>query len=361
MPDLNIPAIERAVLALPLPGLGCTLAESGAVVAGASSGPTLNLKVTLTFPAAGIRAELVRLVTAAVAPAAAQVEVDWSILPRAPQGSLKPLAGVRNIIAVASGKGGVGKSTTAANLALALAAEGARVGVVDADVYGPSQPRMLGIRGVQPESHDGKTIEPLVAHGLQVMSIGFMVPDGTPMIWRGPIVTQAVSQITLETNWRDLDYLIMDLPPGTGDTQLTVSQKVPLAGVVVVTTPQQVATEVARRGLEMFTKVGVAVLGVVENMSTFICPKCGHEEALFGEGGGDELAAASGVPLLGRLPLNGSVRAQTDAGRPPVVADPEGAIAQRYREIARRTALELARRPKDLKHKLPGIVVEGRT
>lgn len=364
MADISVSAAEQAARLVALPGLDSDLGAAGATFDTKVQGDAVTMRVTLGFPAGGLKAALERDVAAAVGAAtgarSVSVNLGWSIVARSPQGNLKPLPGVRNIIAVASGKGGVGKSTTAVNLALALAAEGARVGIIDADVYGPSQPRMLGLQGSRPESLDGKSIEPLQAYGLQTMSVGFMVPEGKAMIWRGPIVTQAVTQITLETNWKDLDYLIMDLPPGTGDTQLTVGQKIPVAGVVVVTTPQQIATEVAQRGVQMFTEVGVAVLGVVENMSTFICSKCGNEESLFGEGGGEELARNSGVPLLGHLPLNGTIRQQTDAGRPPVIADPDGPVAQRYREIARRTALLLARRPKDMKGKLPGIVVETR-
>ncbi len=364
MPDLTVPAIERAAALVALAGTGRTLGDSGAVLESAVAGDAVTLRITLGFPAAGLKPGLERDVAEAVRQATGaltvNVEVGWSVAPRAPQGNLAPLAGVRNVIAVASGKGGVGKSTTAVNLALALAREGARVGILDADVYGPSQPSMLGLSGGQPESQDGKTFEPLRAHGLEVMSIGFLVPETTPLIWRGPMVTQAVTQIALQTRWGDLDFLVADLPPGTGDTQLTLSQKVPLAGVVIVTTPQPVATQVARRGLEMFNKVGVAVLGVIENMSSFLCPKCGHEEAFFGEGGGADLAAACGVPLLGQVPLNALIRSQTDLGNPPVAADPEGAVALRYREIARRVAAELARRPKDQKHKFPKIVVEDR-
>jgi ATP-binding protein involved in chromosome partitioning len=364
MAELTVLAVERAAALVLLPDLYGTLGEAGAALATTITGGTVSLRVTLGFPAGGMKESLEREVAAAVRAATGAetvtVEVGWAIVPRAPQGNLAPMPGVRNVIAVASGKGGVGKSTTAVNLALALAREGAKVGILDADVYGPSQPRMLGLSGSQPESTDGKTIEPLRAHGIEVMSIGFMVSEETPVIWRGPMVTQAINQITFTTRWGDLDYLVVDLPPGTGDTQLTLSQKVPLAGVVIVTTPQPLATHVARRGLEMFTKVGVAVLGVVENMSTFLCSKCGHEESLFGEGGGADLAQACGVPLLGQLPLNATIGAQTDRGLPPVAADPEGAVAQRYRQIARRVAAEVARRPKDQKHKFPRIVVEER-
>jgi ATP-binding protein involved in chromosome partitioning len=364
MPDLTIPAAERAAARVFGANLGADSAVSGAWFETSITGDAVTMRVTLGFPAAGLKTALEREIAAAVVgatgAASAAVSIGWTVVPHAPQGNLTPLTGVRNVIAVASGKGGVGKSTTAVNLALALAREGARVGILDADVYGPSQPRMLGLTGTQPGSRDGKTIEPLHAHGIEVMSIGFLVPETTPVIWRGPMVTQAVTQITFETHWGDLDYLVVDLPPGTGDTQLTLSQKVPLAGVVIVTTPQPVATEVARRGLEMFTKMGVAVLGVIENMSTFLCPKCGHEEALFGDGGGAELAQQCGVPLLGQVPLNALIRSQTDAGTPPVAADPEGPVARRYREIARRVGAGLAGRPKDQKHKFPKIVVEER-
>jgi len=363
MPDSSIPAIERAVAAVPLAELGTDLAGAGATIAVAPAGGRPEVIVTLGFPAAGLREALERDVAAAIRQATgadARVQVGWKVLARAPQGNLDLLPGVRNVIAVASGKGGVGKSTTAVNLALALAREGAKVGILDADVYGPSQPLMLGLSGSQPESRDGKTFEPLVAHGLEVISVGFLVDEAAPVIWRGPMVTQAISQLTFQTNWHDLDYLVVDLPPGTGDTQLTLSQKVPVAGVVIVTTPQQVAMQVARRGLRMFEKVGVPVLGVIENMSTFACPECGHEESLFGTGGGESLAAECGIPMLGHVPINAAIRAQTDAGRPPVIAEPEGLAATRYRQIARRTAAALARRPAAQKHKFPKIVVEDR-
>ncbi len=279
---------------------------------------------------------------------------------RAVQGSLSPLPNVRNVIAVASGKGGVGKSTTAVNLALALARNGARVGILDADIYGPSQPRMLGLLGRNPESRDGKTFEPLVAHGLETNSIGFLIEEERPVIWRGPMVTQALQQLTFQTNWHDLDYLVVDLPPGTGDIQLTLTQKVPLAGAIIVTTPQEIALADARKGMKMFEKVGVAVLGVIENMSSFICPCCQTETPVFGAGGGERLAAEGGVPLLGCLPLDPRIQQQVDGGRPTVVADPDGPVTRRYLEIARRTTEELARRPKDMRGRFGPIVVEDK-
>jgi ATP-binding protein involved in chromosome partitioning len=280
------------------------------------------------------------------------------VIAHAVQGNLAPLPNVRNVIAVASGKGGVGKSTTAVNLALALARDGARVGILDADVYGPSQPRMLGLLGSTPRSLDGKTFEPLVAHGLETNSIGFLVEEERPVIWRGPMVTQALQQLAFQTNWHDLDYLIVDLPPGTGDIQLTLTQKVPLAGAVVVTTPQDIALADARKGLKMFEKVGVAVLGIIENMSTFVCPCCNQETAIFGTGGGEKLAAETGVPLLGRLPLAAQIQQEADTGRPTVVAAPDSPLAVRYREIAARLAEVLAARPKDQRGIFGSIVVE---
>jgi ATP-binding protein involved in chromosome partitioning len=364
MSDLPVPVIERAIAAVPVPVLGSDLGALGATLDVRAEGAAVSVRVRLGLPVDGLRADLQPAIESAVRqlPGVERVTValEAAIVAHLPQANLSPLAGVRNVIAIASGKGGVGKSTTAVNLALALAAEGARVGILDADVYGPSQPLMLGLSGQQPESRDGKTFEPLVAHGLETISVGFLVDESAPVIWRGPMVTQAISQLTFQTNWHDLDYLLVDLPPGTGDTQLTLSQKVPLAGVVVITTPQQVAMQVARRGLKMFEKVGVPVVGIIENMSTFLCPGCGREESLFGAGGGEQLAAECGVPLLGKVPLNAAIRAQTDAGRPPVVAEPDGPAARRYREIALRLAAVLARRPPDQKHKFPKIVVEDR-
>jgi ATP-binding protein involved in chromosome partitioning len=274
------------------------------------------------------------------------------------QRGVKLLPNVRNIIAVASGKGGVGKSTTAANLALALAAEGATVGLLDADIYGPSQPMMMGVSG-KPESHDGKTMEPLQAHGLQIASIGFMIDPDQPMVWRGPMVTQALQQLLELTNWRDLDYLVVDMPPGTGDIQLTLSQKVPVTGAVIVTTPQDIALLDARKGLKMFEKVGIPILGIVENMSMHVCSQCGHAEAIFGEGGGEKMCADFGVDFLGKLPLAMTIREQSDSGKPPVVAEPDGTVAQLYKQIARKVAVSVAEKAKDMSSKFPSIVVKN--
>jgi ATP-binding protein involved in chromosome partitioning len=264
---------------------------------------------------------------------------------RAPQGELKPLPQVRNIIAVGSGKGGVGKSTVAVNLALALAAEGASVGVLDADIYGPSVPMMLGLSG-RPDSPDGKSIEPMRAHGLQAMSIGLLVDQDTPMIWRGPMATSALTQLLNDTRWDGLDYLVVDLPPGTGDIQLTMAQKIPVAGAVVVTTPQDIATLDARKALKMFEKLGIAVLGLVENMAVHVCSNCGHAEHVFGAGGGERMAAQYGVPLLGSLPLDAAIREQGDAGTPVVAAQPDSPLAGQWRALAARMVEELEKRPR---------------
>ncbi len=284
--------------------------------------------------------------------------VTMKIVSHAVQRGVKLVPGVKNIIAVASGKGGVGKSTTAVNLALALAAEGATVGVLDADIYGPSQPTMLGIVG-KPESKDGKRIEPMEGHGIQAMSIGFMIDVETPMVWRGPMVTQALEQLLNETNWRDVDYLVVDLPPGTGDIQLTLAQRVPVTGAVIVTTPQDIALMDARKGLKMFEKVNIPILGVVENMSLHICSKCGHEEDIFGSGGGDRMAKDYGIDLLGSLPLDIKIREQADSGQPTVVADPNGRSAEIYRQIARRVAVKIAEQQKDHSAAFPKIVVQN--
>jgi ATP-binding protein involved in chromosome partitioning len=276
------------------------------------------------------------------------------------QRGVKLVPGISNIIVVASGKGGVGKSTTAVNLALALAAEGASVGVLDADIYGPSQPTMLGIRG-RPGSRDGKTMEPMEGHGVQAMSIGFLVETDQPMVWRGPMVTQALEQLLRETAWRPLDYLVVDMPPGTGDIQLTLAQRVPVTGAVIVTTPQDIALIDARKSLRMFEKVGVPILGIIENMSMHICSSCGHQEPIFGQGGAERMVRDFGSELLGQLPLDIRIREQADAGNPTVAADPDGAVAETYRRIARRIAVKLSEQAKDMTSRFPEIVVSKNT
>ena len=330
-----------------MPGLDTTLGETGARIRLAESGGGLAIDAVLGFPARGFdswfRKQAMDLARAAGLGLSA-VSLDSRIASHAVQEKLSPLPNVRNIIAVGSGKGGVGKSTVAVNLALALAADGAKVGILDADIYGPSVPLMLGLSG-RPDSPDGKTIEPMRAHGVEAMSIGLLVDQDTPMIWRGPMATSALTQLLTETRWGDLDYLILDLPPGTGDIQLTMAQKIPVAGAVVVTTPQDVATLDARKALKMFEKVDVPVLGLIENMAVHVCSNCGHAEHVFGEGGGQRMAETYGVPLLGSLPLEARVREQGDAGVPIVAADPNSAAAQLFQLTARRVAIELARRP----------------
>ena len=275
------------------------------------------------------------------------------------QRGVKLLPGVKNIIAVASGKGGVGKSTTAVNLALALAQEGATVGILDADIYGPSQPQMLGLQGQQPESADGNSMEPLEAYGLQAMSIGFMVDVETPMVWRGPMVVQALDQMLTQTNWRDLDYLVVDMPPGTGDIQLSLAQKVPVTGAVIVTTPQDIALLDARKGLKMFEKVGIPILGIVENMSIHICSKCGHAEHIFGHGGAEKMCADYETEFLGALPLELAIREMADGGKPTVVGAPDSKAAEIYGTIARRVAVKIGEKAKDMSAKFPNIVIQN--
>jgi ATP-binding protein involved in chromosome partitioning len=326
---------------------------------GADGAVTLDL--LFGFPMRGYVGTLTQILqerlSAVAGVTSVRVNIDHKIVSHATQKGVKPIAGVKNIIAVASGKGGVGKSTTAVNLALALAQEGASVGILDADIYGPSQPRMLGVREEKPQSSDGNSLEPVVNYGIQAMSIGFLIEEETPMIWRGPMVTQALEQLIKDTRWKDLDYLVVDLPPGTGDTQLTLAQKIPVSGAVIVTTPQDIALLDARKGLKMFEKVQVPVLGVVENMSIHICSKCGHEEHIFGQGGGVRMAEEQDVDFLGALPLDIRIREDADGGKPSVVADPDGRIAQIYRDIARRVAAKLSLQAKDYSARFPTIKI----
>ena len=286
------------------------------------------------------------------------VKVYSKVVSHSVQRGVKPVPGIKNIIAVASGKGGVGKSTTAVNLALALAAEGASVGMLDADIYGPSQPMMLGITG-RPVSNDGKSLDPMEGHGIQAMSIGFLIDVETPMVWRGPMVTQALEQLLNETRWRDLDYLVVDLPPGTGDIQLTLAQKVPVTGAIIVTTPQDIALLDARKGLKMFEKVGIPIIGIVENMAIHICSQCGHQEHIFGSGGGARMSQDYKVDMLGALPLDISIREQADSGKPTVVSDPDGAVAKIYKQIARKVAAKIAKQSQDKSAIFPKIVVQN--
>ena len=346
------------------PNTGRELAPGRAVRVLEVTGDDLRLELEIGYPAKSQMAALHELVESSLRKDLPELgklslEIRTHVVGHAVQHGVKLLKGVKNIIAVASGKGGVGKSTTSANLALALAAEGARVGVLDADIYGPSQPQMLGIGEQRPESLDGKHMEPLGAHGLQVMSIGFLIDMETPMVWRGPMATQALTQLLSETTWKELDYLVVDMPPGTGDIQLTLSQSVPVTGAVIVTTPQDIALLDARKGLKMFDKVGIPILGVVENMSTHICSKCGHAEDIFGAGGGQRLCDDYGIPFLGGLPLDLGIREQADSGAPTVVSHPDGKIADAYREIARAVAVAVALKAKDMTSKFPNIVVQN--
>ena len=328
------------------------------------SGSDVSVEIEIGYPARSQLEHLKQLVESglrAALPGIGQlvVSIRSHVVAHAVQHGVKLLPGVKNIIAIASGKGGVGKSTTAANLALALAAEGARVGVLDADIYGPSQPQMLGVGDQRPETLDGKTMEPLTAHGMQVMSIGFLIDIETPMVWRGPMATQALKQMLTETNWNELDYLVVDMPPGTGDIQLTLSQSVPVTGAVIVTTPQDIALLDARKGLKMFEKVGIPILGVVENMSIHVCSNCGHAEHVFGQGGGQRICDDYGIPFLGDLPLDLGIRERADAGSPTVASDPEGKVAEAYRDIARRLAVAVALKARDMSSRFPNIVVQN--
>lgn len=325
-------------------------------------GNDVSVDIVLGYPAKSVMDDIQKLVADALLGLAGigrlTVNVSSKIVAHKAQQGVTLLPKVKNIIAVASGKGGVGKSTTSVNLALALAAEGATVGLLDADIYGPSQPQMLGISG-RPESVDGKSMEPMQAHGIQAMSIGFLIDTDTPMVWRGPMVTGALEQLLRDTNWHELDYLVIDLPPGTGDIQLTLAQKIPVTGAIIVTTPQDIALLDARKGLKMFEKVGIPILGIVENMSTHICSKCGHEEHIFGAGGGALMANDYKVDLLGSLPLDIQIRMQADSGQPTVIAQPDSKIAQIYKEIARKAAIKIANASLDHSAKFPNIVIQN--
>ena len=328
------------------------------------SGGDVAFDIELGYPAKSQIPALRRALVAAAKGVAGvdnvSVNLSTRVTAHAVQRGVQLMPNVKNIIAVASGKGGVGKSTTAVNLALALAAEGASVGLLDADIYGPSQPMMMGI-DARPESGDGKTMEPLENYGVQVMSIGFLVAQDEAMIWRGPMATQALEQLLRQTNWKDLDYLIVDMPPGTGDIQLTLSQRVPMTGAVIVTTPQDIALLDARKGIKMFEKVGVPILGIVENMAVHVCSKCGHTEHIFGQDGGRKMAAEYSMDYLGALPLDINIRLQADNGRPTVVADPDGEVAALYKAVARQVAVKIAAQAKDFSSKFPTISVSKTT
>lgn len=360
-------SIDRALVDAALanvadPNTGRSFAAAKNLKNIAVDGATVSVEVVLGYPAKRQFEAIGRLIGDALRAvpgvADARVQVSQQIAAHTVQRGVKLLPNVKNIVAVASGKGGVGKSTTAVNLALALASEGASVGVLDADIYGPSLPMMLGIEG-RPESPDGQSMNPMQGHGMQANSIGFLIEQDNPMVWRGPMATSALEQLLRQTSWQDLDYLIVDMPPGTGDIQLTLSQRVPVTGAVIVTTPQDIALLDAKKGLKMFEKVGIPILGIVENMGTHICSNCGHEEHIFGAGGGERMAQEYGVEVLGSLPLDIAIREQADSGRPTVVADPDGRIAEIYREIARKVAIHIAERARDMTSKFPNIVVQN--
>jgi len=328
------------------------------------TGNDVSIKLVLAYPAKSQFTWWRNEVTAAAKKGSGignvVVQVSSEVVAHAAQRGVQLLPQVKNIIAVASGKGGVGKSTTAVNLALALAAEGAQVGLLDADIYGPSQPQMMGIDG-KPESSDGKTMDPLENYGVQVMSIGFLVGQDEAMIWRGPMATQALEQLLRQTNWRSLDYLVVDMPPGTGDIQLTLSQRVPITGAVIVTTPQDIALLDAKKGIKMFEKVGVPILGILENMAVHICTKCGHKEHIFGEDGGKNMATEYKMDYLGALPLDMQIRLQADNGKPTVVSDPDGVVAAIYKEVARKVAVKISEKAKDFSSKFPTIKISKET
>ena len=354
--------IDTALATLTDPNTNRKFVDTKSIRNVSVDGANVAVSVVLGYPArtqfALIREQVQGVLRQVPGVANVTVDVSSQVVAHAVQRGVKLLPNVKNIIAVASGKGGVGKSTTAANLALALAAEGASVGMLDADIYGPSLPMMLGITG-RPESPDNQTMNPLEGHGIQANSIGFLIEQDNPMVWRGPMVTSALEQLLRQTNWKDLDYLVVDMPPGTGDIQLTLSQRVPVTGAVIVTTPQDIALLDAKKGLKMFEKVGIPILGIVENMGMHICSNCGHEEHIFGTGGAERMSKEYGVDVLGSLPLDIAIREQADSGTPTVAADPDGRIAEIYRTIARKVAIHIAERSRDMSSKFPTIVVQN--
>jgi ATP-binding protein involved in chromosome partitioning len=360
--SLDRAQIDTALGGLIDPNTSRTFADTKSIRSVAVDGANVTVNIVLGYPAKSqfdtIRTLVANTVSGVPGVAGVEVTVTSQVVAHAVQRGVKLLPNVKNIIAVASGKGGVGKSTTAVNLALALAAEGASVGMLDADIYGPSLPMMLGITG-RPESPDNASMNPMIGHGIQANSIGFLIEQDNPMVWRGPMVTSALEQLLRQTNWKDLDYLVVDMPPGTGDIQLTLSQKVPVTGAVIVTTPQDIALLDAKKGLKMFEKVGIPILGIVENMSTHICSNCGHEEHIFGTGGGERMSKEYGVPVLGHLPLDIAIREKTDAGQPTVISEPDSKIAEAYRSIARKVAISIAERQRDMTSMFPSIVVQN--
>jgi len=362
--SLNDATLRQAISTVVDPHTGQDFVASKALKSLRINGADVSVEVELGYPAKSLfptlRQQLVTAIKQVAGVGQVTVQLSSRVVAHAAQRGVQLLPQVKNIIAVASGKGGVGKSTTAANLALALAAEGASVGLLDADIYGPSQPMMMGLSG-RPESADGKTMQPLEAHGVQVMSIGFLVAQDQAMVWRGPMATQALEQLLRQTHWRDLDYLIVDMPPGTGDIQLTLSQRVPLTGVVIVTTPQDIALIDALKGIRMFQKVGVPILGIVENMAVHVCSQCGHAEHIFGVEGGKKMAHAEGMAYLGALPLSMAIRVQADSGLPSVVADPDGEVTGIYKAVARQLAVAVAAKAKDFSSKFPTIKVSKDT
>ena len=347
MSDVTQLQVEEALQQYIIPHLNQNLLVSGSVKQIAIQGGLVTITLELSIPAASIKAAMqnaiITLVSGIAGVSNVSVEIGWNIVSIKSQRDMPNMDKVKNIIAVASGKGGVGKSTTAVNLALALLKEGAKVGLLDADIYGPSQQLMLGVaKDKRPDQQGQQYIIPVEAHGLKTMSMGYLVTDKTPMVWRGPMAGSAMNQLLAQTLWGELDYLIIDMPPGTGDIQLTLSQKATVAGAVIVTTPQDIALLDAQKGIEMFNKVDVPVLGIVENMAIHICSACGHKEHIFGEGGGDRIASEYRVPLLGSLPLSMKIRQQVDDGAPTVVAEPESEEAALYGSIARNMVAQLA-------------------